>query len=128
MSDNLNSQQFGNVNCLDCGKPLENGNTHIHLSQEDVAGYKAIYAAAQAHHEKDRIAHYKPFNLKDTAALREHLKSSGHYMHAESVDNTGHEDLLAAHEDDHANMDMGPADEREHHTTLSGHHKHVEQA
>jgi hypothetical protein len=123
----LNESQFGNVQCIDCGKPLNNGATHIHLSNEDVEGYRALAGAAKEHHETDKNSRYKPFSLKDTNALRAHLKSSGHYMHAESVDNTEHEHLLSAHEDDHAEMDSFSPEEREHHTNIGGHHKHVEQ-
>ena len=122
----LNESQFGGVQCIDCGKPLSNGTTHIHLSEDDVNMYKAIHQAADEHHKADKVARYKPFNLNDTEALRAHLKSSGHYMHAASVDNTEHEYLLSAHEDDHAEGDQYPPDEREHHTNIGGRHKHVE--
>jgi rubrerythrin len=122
----LNESQFGGVQCIDCGESLSKGTTHIHLSENEVNMYKAMAHAADEHHKVDKAARYKPFNLNDTEALRAHLKSSGHYMHTESVDNTEHEYLLSAHEDDHADGDQYPPEEREHHTNIGGRHKHVE--
>ena len=124
--DNLADGQFGKVNCIDCGKPLKNGTTHLHLSEDDVNAWKALAAASDAHHKAAHAAHYQPFNVNDTEALRAHLKSPGHYMHPESVDNTEHEWLTIAHDNDHSDMDEGPEDEREFHTTIGNRHKHVE--
>jgi hypothetical protein len=124
---NLNNQQFGSVHCLDCSEPLKDGSFHVHLSENDVNTYKALAAASDAHHKAGHIARYTPFNVNDTAALREHLKSPGHYMHAESVDNTEHEHLLAAHAEDHAEQDANYApEEREQHTMIGNRHKHIE--
>ena len=126
MSDKNLGQQFSGVQCIDCGEHLEGGTSHIHLSNEDVAGYRAIAAWAEASHKADNAARTQPFKLSDTEALRAHLKSSGHYFHPESVDNTDHEDLLAAHEDAHAEDDANYAPhEREQHTTIGGRHKHI---
>lgn len=123
---NLSDKQFSNVNCIDCGKPLAEGTSHIHLSAEDVAGWKALAAASEAHHKADHAARTTPFKLSDVDALRAHLKSSGHYFHPESVDNTEHEYLLQAHEDAHAEDDANyPPEERDQHTTIGGRHKHL---
>jgi hypothetical protein len=124
---NLNDQQFGSVNCLDCGKPLEDGSFHVHLSNDDVHAWKSLAAAADAHHKADHAARYTPFNINDTNALRAHLKSGGHYFHPESVDNTEHEYLVQAHEDAHAEDDANYApEEREQHTMIGNRHKHIE--
>jgi hypothetical protein len=126
MSENLNPNQFGSVHCFDCGEKLEDGSSHIHLSPEDVAGWKSLAASSDRFHKIDHAARYTPFNTNDSEALRAHLISSGHYYHPNSISDLSHSELLEAHETSHEEDAQYPEDEREIHTTIGNRHKHVE--
>ena len=86
--------------------------------------YEAASQAGQRHAEMDKHLRTAPTDVRDHAALKAHMLSSGHYTHPETVHNMSHEDLKDLHDEDHHSMDSGPADEREHYTTMGFEHFH----
>lgn len=106
--------------CKNCGEPAD----HIHISKEDVASMQAISQASRISGEMDQHMRTAPTDMRDHAALKAHMLSSGHYAHPLDVHDMTHETLKAYHDEDHANMDAGPADEREHYTNFEHEHMH----
>lgn len=103
-----------------CNRPAD----HIHLSQSDVDQMEAMSQAGYLHGQMDQHMRTAPTNVEDHESLKAHMLSSGHYAHPLDVRDMTHETLKAYHDEDHANMDSGPEDEREHYTNLGNEHMH----
>jgi len=103
-----------------CNRPAD----HIHLDRADVDGMKAMASAGQMHAEMDKHQRTAPTDTRDHAALKAHMLSSGHYAHPLDVHEVSHAELKALHDEDHATMDAGPADERENYTNMGFEHFH----
>lgn len=106
---------------LGCNDPAD---THIHLSRSDVDSMRGMAQAGQMAAEVDKHMRTAPTDTRDHAALKAHMLSSGHYAHPMDVHEMTHERLKAYHDEDHANMDAGPADERENYTDFGHEHMH----
>lgn len=110
-------KQF-NGKCHECGE----ANDHIHLSHDDIRDMQAIGEASRMQGQMEEHMRTTPVDLNDKASLEAHLASHGHLEPA--YPHESHEDLKARHDEHHAEMDAGPADEREHHTTMGDSHFH----
>ena len=106
---------------LGCNDPAD---THIHLSRSDVDSMRGMAQAGQMAAEVDKHMRTAPTDTRDHAALKAHMLSSGHYAHPMDVHEMTHDRLKAYHDEDHANMDAGPADERENYTDFGHEHMH----
>ena len=103
-----------------CNRPAD----HIHLDRSDVDALHAYAQAGRMAGEFDAHMRTAPTDTRDHAALKAHMLSSGHYAHPLDVHEMTHETLKAYHDEDHANMDAGPADERENYTDFGHEHMH----
>ena len=103
-----------------CNLPAD----HIHLDRSDVDALHAYAQAGRMAGEFDTHMRTAPTDVRDHAALKAHMLSSGHYAHPLDVHDMTHEELKNHHDEDHANMDSGPVDEREHYTNLGFEHMH----
>jgi hypothetical protein len=104
-----------------CGKPV---GSHIHLTKEDRDAMEAWASEGQRHAEMDKFMRTAPTDVRDHAALKAHMLSSGHYAHPMDVHEMTHAELKAHHDEDHAKMDAGPAVERENYTNFGFEHFH----
>jgi hypothetical protein len=106
---------------LGCNDPAD---THIHLSRSDVDALHAYHQAGLLAGQIDTHMRTAPTDVRDHAALKAHMLSSGHYAHPLDVHDMTHEELKAHHDEDHATMNAGPADERENYTDFGHEHMH----
>jgi len=106
---------------LGCNDPAD---SHIHLSREDVDSMRAYSQAGQMAGAMDKHMRTAPTDTRDHAALKAHMLSSGHYAHPLDVHEMTLATLKAYHDEDHGNMDAGPADERENYTNFGHDHMH----
>lgn len=106
---------------LGCDKPAD---SHIHLGRSDIDAMEAFSQAGRLHAQVDAHMRTAPTDTRDHAALKAHMLSSGHYAHPLDVHEMDHATLKAYHDEDHANMDAGPADERENYTDFGHEHMH----
>lgn len=103
-----------------CNRPAD----HIHLDRSDIDAMEAFSQAGRLHAQIDVHMRTAPTDVRDHAALKAHMLSSGHYAHPLDVHEMTHETLKAYHDEDHANMDAGPEDERENYTDFGHEHMH----
>ena len=106
--------------CSECGGKGD----HIHLSQNDRDAFEAYSSAGARAAEMDAHMRTAPTDVRDHAALKMHMLSSGHYAHPLDVHESTPQELRAMHNEDHAEMDAGPEDEREKYTSLGFEHFH----
>jgi len=125
VSKNEEFQQGHSPICpeLGCNDPAD---SHIHFSQQDIDSFRGWAQAGAMAGAMDHHLRTAPTNVDDHAALQAHMLSSGHYAHHLDVQDMTHKELQAHHEEDHAIMDAGPADERENYTNLGNEHMHNE--
>ena len=103
-----------------CNRPAD----HIHLDRSDVDAMQAWSQAGQMSADVSEHMRTAPTDVRDHAALKAHMLSSGHFAHPLDVHEMDHATLKAYHDEDHANMDAGPADERENYTNFEHEHMH----
>lgn len=103
-----------------CNLPAD----HIHLDRSDVDALHAYAQAGRMAGEMDHHMRTAPTDVRDHAALKMHMLSSGHYAHPLDVHESTPQELRAMHNEDHAEMDAGPEDEREKYTNFGHEHMH----
>lgn len=118
MSHNQEFQQGHTPQCEQCGGPMD----HIHISEETRQHMLDISNAAFMHAQMEDHMRTASTSLKDRDSLAAHLASAGHW--AALYGNEDIHTLRKMHDEDHASMDSGPADEREEYTTLGNDHFH----
>jgi hypothetical protein len=125
MSKNEEFSQGRTPECPEasCNRPAGD---HIHLDRSDIDAMEAFSQAGRLHGQIDAHMRTAPTDMRDHAALKAHMLSSGHYAHPLDVHEMSHERLKQFHDEDHANMDAGPADERENYTDFGHEHMHNE--
>jgi hypothetical protein len=108
----------GNQWCEECGQE----SNHIHISEKDRREMEAISNASRMQGQMQEHMRTAPVSLSDKHALRAHLESSAHWE--TTHDDMSHGDMQDLHDESHAAMEAGPADEREPHTTMGDSHFH----
>lgn len=104
--------------CEDCGGAKD----HFHLSQRDVDEMKSISEYSRMQGQMTEHMRTAPVNTNKHAELHAHLMSAGHWE--EPPHGMSLSELQAMHDEHHAEMDSGPEDERENHTTIGNSHFH----
>jgi len=109
--------------CEECLQPLNDGQSHIHLGQEDVDSIKSIRDASMQQADMEEHMRTAPVDLNDHAALLAHLQSSGHYedTHSNEMDI---DELRQIHEDDHKMQEEEYGEDADSHITVDSSHFH----
>jgi hypothetical protein len=103
-----------------CNLPAD----HIHLDRSDVDAMLAYAQAGRMAGAMDHHMRTAPTDVRDHAALKAHMLSSGHYANPLEVHDMDHATLKWDHDRHHAEMDKGPEDEREKYTNFDHEHMH----